>query len=131
MPRGGEAVELVGDLEPLGVIHRHRPKRRDRWRLVDVELDDLVVVPRGRVPVGMGRQMRIRVVFGRVRAQPGGSLCSPPARGGGQITGTVQSGQTHSSILMSTCGVSGHIGDGLGEASGGDAHRRAELLHGQ
>ena len=49
-----EAVELVGDLEPVGVIHRHRPKRGDRWQLVGVEMEDVVVFPDGRVPVGVG-----------------------------------------------------------------------------
>ena len=46
-----EAVEFVGDLEALRVIHRHRPECVHGRQLVGLEVNDVVVLAGGRVAV--------------------------------------------------------------------------------
>ena len=64
-----ESVDLVGDLEPVGVVDRCRPERPDGRQFVSVEVHDVVVVAAGSVAVGVGEQDRIHRVLGRVRTK--------------------------------------------------------------
>jgi hypothetical protein len=67
----GEAVQRVGGLEAVGVVHGDRPERPHRRQLALVEVEQIVVVAGEWPAVDVGDVQRVDGVLGRVGAQSG------------------------------------------------------------